>query len=101
MTETAAVGLVNYDDALYWSYRVLNDHPDLADAVVRRFDEILIDEAQDCSPLQVACLRALVEAGLTSLVLVGDFDQSIYGFQGAAPQLCESLAEDAISGNIH
>jgi len=97
-TETAAAGLVNYDDALYWSYRVLNDHPDLADAVVRRFDEILIDEAQDCSPLQVACLRALVEAGLTSLVLVGDFDQSIYGFQGAAPQLCESLAEDANLG---
>jgi len=92
---TAAAGLVNYDDALYWSYRVLKDHPELADAVVRRFNELLIDEAQDSSPLQVACLHVLVDAGLDSLALVGDFDQSIYGFQGSDPELCESLAEDA------
>lgn len=90
--ETAAQGLVSHDDALYWAWRVLTDMPWIAAALVQRFQEVLVDEAQDCSLLQLACLHAIKDAGLDSLVLVGDFDQSIYGFGGADPQLCDQLA---------
>lgn len=93
--DTAATGYVSFDDALYWSYRVLTGHAALARAVVERFDELLIDEAQDSSAMQIACVRALHQAGLKSLVLVGDFDQSIYGFGGAAPRLSRELARVA------
>jgi hypothetical protein len=92
--QSAALGFVSYDDALHWSHRVLTERPDLARALVARFSEILIDEAQDCNPLQLACLRKLHAAGLPSLVLVGDFDQSIFGFGGATPELCKALAAD-------
>ncbi len=62
-------------------------------------DHILIDEAQDNSPEQWLLILKLVDLFIRedtphrSLFVVGDVKQSIYGFQGAAPQLFESLAE--------
>lgn len=90
-TRMACSGQLTYDDAMYWSLRVLREVPGVAAAVAGRFDEILIDEAQDTSELQLACLHEIVATGrLRSLVLVGDTEQSIYSFQGASP---EGLAE--------
>ncbi len=88
-------GWVSTDDAMYWALRVLREHPWVATAVTRRFDEILIDEAQDTSELQLACVRELhLTSTLTSLTLVGDLDQSIYSYNGAHPAGCEELAHD-------
>jgi DNA helicase II / ATP-dependent DNA helicase PcrA len=90
----AANGLVSADDAMFWSMRVLLEHPDVAAAVARRFDELQIDEAQDTSELQLACVAAMCETGkLDSLVLIGDLEQSIYSFQGASLEGCEALAD--------
>ena len=76
-----------YDDAMYWSLLVLRRFPAVAAAVAGRFDELLVDEAQDTSELQLACLVELCTTDrLRSLVLVGDLEQSIYSFQGATPQ---------------
>ncbi|MGQ0464924.1 MAG: UvrD-helicase domain-containing protein [Sporichthyaceae bacterium] len=92
----AAAGWVSFDDAMYWSLRVLEKHPDLAAAVAGRFDELIVDEAQDTSELQLACLKALWATGrLTSLVLVGDLEQSISSYTGANREGCEALAFDA------
>ncbi|BBX60559.1 Putative ATP-dependent DNA helicase YjcD [Mycobacterium shottsii] len=64
-------------------------------AVAARFTEILLDEAQDTSELQLACLEVLHATGkLESLVLVGDLEQSIYSFQGASAARCQKLADD-------
>ncbi|MCP2243279.1 UvrD-helicase domain-containing protein [Lentzea aerocolonigenes] len=49
-----------------------------------RFDEIIVDEAQDCSALDLAILTELREAGVP-LVFVCDPDQAIYEFRGALP----------------
>jgi DNA helicase II / ATP-dependent DNA helicase PcrA len=82
----AANGVVTMDDSMYWALQVLRQRPELAAAVAARFDELLVDEAQDTSELQIACLCALKATGkLRSLVLVGDLDQSIYSFNGASP----------------
>ena len=89
-----ASGLVSFDDAMYWSMRVLLDHPDLAAAVAGRFDELLVDEAQDTSELQLACLQALCATDrLGSLTLIGDLEQSICSYTGASRSGCEQLAE--------
>lgn len=86
-------GLVSADDAMYWALRVLREHPAIAASVARRFGEVVIDEAQDTSELQLACVAALRATGaLASLVLVGDLDQSIYSFQGASREGCAALA---------
>jgi superfamily I DNA/RNA helicase len=86
-------GWVSTDDAMYWALQVLRQNPWIANAITRRFDEILVDEAQDTSELQLACLREIHQTGtLASLTLVGDLDQSIYSYNGAHPAGCAELA---------
>jgi superfamily I DNA/RNA helicase len=87
-------GIVSFDDAMYWALRVLRGYPALATAIAGRFDELLIDEAQDTSELQLACLEALcATGGLRSLTLIGDLEQSICSYTGASRAGCEALAE--------
>lgn len=92
----AQEGVVTADDAMFWSLRALMADAEARQAISARFSEIIIDEAQDTSALQVACLEQLMDPDQRpSLFLVGDFDQSIYAFQGASPQACLRLAEKA------
>lgn len=69
------------------------DDPGTAPVVARmlsgRFHELIVDEAQDCSDKDNAVLRRVNELGLP-LMLVGDTDQSIYGFR--------DLGQGAVSG---
>lgn len=91
----ARSGVVSFDDAIYWALRVLEDVPDVVACVAARFDELLVDEAQDTSELQLGCLRVLCATGrLDSLVLVGDLEQSISAYTGASRVGCEALATD-------
>ena len=66
-------------------------------------DHILVDEAQDTSPVQWQVIRALAEEFFTgrgareearTLFAVGDEKQSIYSFQGAAPRMFAAMGED-------
>lgn len=89
----AAAGIASPDDSMFWALRVLREHPELARAVAHRFAELQVDEAQDTSELQLACVQELSATGeLASLVLIGDVEQSIFSFQGASPEGCEALA---------
>ena len=89
-----AAGYVNFDDAMYLALSILRDQPALASAIAGRFDEVLLDEAQDTSELQLACLDQLKGTDrLKSLVLVGDLEQSIFAFQGASAERCRTLAD--------
>lgn len=89
-----AAGVLTADDAMWIALRILREHPEVAAAIAGRFDELLLDEAQDTSELQLACLAELALTGmLASLVLIGDLEQSIYSFQGASAEGCKQLAE--------
>jgi len=91
--EIAAEGLMSMSDALYWAQRAL-ENPDNARAVAARFDELIVDEAQDTMGTQLRCLKLLKEAGLLSLVLIGDPAQAIYGFAGVEPRhLAEAVGD--------
>jgi superfamily I DNA/RNA helicase len=88
-------GLLTADDAMWASLCLLRARPDIARAVAGRFDELLLDEAQDTSALQLECVKLLKQSGgLRSLVLVGDLAQSIYSFQGASAAGCRDFAAE-------
>lgn len=92
----AKQGLATFEDSMYWSLKVLEENDRLAKAIARRFEEILIDEGQDTSELQLAALECIWKTGeLQSLVVVGDIEQSIFAFQGASPSGCERLIDTA------
>ncbi len=65
--------------------RLLEDHPAVADACRVRFRHVMVDEAQDVSPIQERLIRRLIGEGegRPRLFLVGDAKQSIYAFRGA------------------
>ncbi len=86
-------GVLTADDSMWVALRILRKFPLIAEAVAARFDELLLDEAQDTSELQLACLELIQKTGqLSSLVLIGDLEQSIYSFQGASAERCTTLA---------
>ncbi len=93
-------GVLDYHDLILHSLVLFSD--DMALAFVHQrldytIDHILVDEAQDNSPEQWLFILKLVDLFVRddtpqrSLFVVGDVKQSIYGFQGAVPDLFESL----------
>ncbi|MDB5940633.1 MAG: uvrD [Ramlibacter sp.] len=75
-------GVVDFGELMLRSYELLRDNDPIREHYQRRFRHILIDEFQDTNRLQYAWIKML--AGPESSVLaVGDDDQSIYAFRGA------------------
>lgn len=88
-------GFASFSDSMYVAMQVLDEHPSIRDLVAQRFDELIVDEAQDTSSVQLACLSLLRSTGkLPSLVLIGDPDQAIYEWQGSDPVACRKFADD-------
>lgn len=75
-------GYLDYDDLLEHFSMALSKKTELRKAVVRLFDEVLVDEMQDTNPLQFSILKHFSEEGVR-LFCVGDPAQSIYKFRGA------------------
>ena len=77
--------VMDYDDQMVYALQILRQYPQILQAIQGRYTHFCVDEAQDTSKIQHAILHLL--AGQTrNLFLVGDEDQSIYGFRGADPQ---------------
>ncbi len=74
--------LVDFDDLIALTYRLLDEHPELARATSEKYRYIMIDEYQDTNELQFKLLRKLCSTH-DNLCVVGDDDQSIYGWRGA------------------
>lgn len=77
--------LMDYDDQMIYAHRILKQFPQLLEQFRRRYPYLCVDEAQDTSKIQHAILR-LLAARSRNLFMVGDEDQSIYGFRAAWPQ---------------
>ncbi len=76
---------MDYDDQMVFTYRIFRQHPDILAYFQHRWPYICVDEAQDTSKIQHAILRQLA-SGSGNIFMVGDEDQSIYGFRAAWPQ---------------
>jgi DNA helicase II / ATP-dependent DNA helicase PcrA len=76
------LGAVDFDDLLGLTVKLFALFPECRQEEAARFDHILIDEYQDTNHTQYEIVRALA-AGHRNLCVVGDDDQSIYGWRGA------------------
>ncbi len=74
--------LVDFDDLLKLPFEILRDNEDLKNELSQKYQYIMIDEFQDTNELQFRLLKLLC-ATHNNLCVVGDDDQSIYGWRGA------------------
>ena len=75
-------GAVDFEDLLYLPLRILKERPDILEKYRRRFRYCLVDEYQDTNEAQFEIMRLLTKES-RNLCVVGDDDQSIYGWRGA------------------
>ena len=76
---------MDYDDQMVFTCRIFRQYPELLAQFQRRYPYLCVDEAQDTSKIQHAILRQLGAAS-RNVFMVGDEDQSVYGFRAAWPQ---------------
>lgn len=77
--------LMDYDDQMVYALQILRQYPDILRAIQARYRYFCVDEAQDTSKIQHTIIRLLAKQS-NNLFMVGDEDQSIYGFRAAYPQ---------------
>jgi DNA helicase II / ATP-dependent DNA helicase PcrA len=75
-------GLVDFAELLLRAHELLRDNQDVLAFYQQRFRQVHVDEFQDTNTIQYAWLRLLTD-GRDNLFVVGDDDQSIYGWRGA------------------
>ncbi len=86
-------GVVDFGELLLRSHELWLKKPDLLDHYQRRFGHILVDEFQDTNTIQYAWLRVLAGSRVP-VTIVGDDDQSIYGWRGARIQNIQQFQDD-------
>ncbi len=81
----AAAALVDFGDQIHLFLGLLRRRPDVAVALRQRFRYILVDEFQDTNHAQLELIRLIAGPGRPNITVVGDDDQAIYRWRGAAP----------------
>lgn len=84
---------MDYDDQLCFALQILNGAPAVAAAFRKRYRYFCVDESQDTSRVQHEIIRVLAQQS-GNLFMVGDEDQSIYGFRAAYPQALLDFEKD-------
>ncbi len=80
--ELRAQNAVDFDDLLLFAEQILREHADVREVFRQRFTRVTVDEFQDTNALQMQLLQQLVGPPY-HVCVVGDDDQSIYGWRGA------------------
>jgi DNA helicase-2/ATP-dependent DNA helicase PcrA len=75
---------LDFGDQVSLALRLLRDHPSVLEQERRRFKYILVDEFQDTNHAQFELVKLLSGSPSANVTVVGDDDQSIYRFRGAA-----------------
>ncbi len=84
---------MDFDDIIRNCYVLLSVHPEIANLWKNKFKYLLVDEFQDTNEIQYRVLRLLVGIN-ENLFVVGDDDQSIYGFRGSKPDYMKQILVD-------
>lgn len=92
LKEFAATGGYTHIHGRAWARLLLLREPDIAKALALRFPQILVDEAQDIGPFEGEILDLLINSG-SNVTLIGDFHQSIYGFNFATGDYLRNFNE--------
>lgn len=86
-------GWMDYDDQMTYAYTILRKSPETLQYFQRQYPYICVDEAQDTSKIQHGII-SLLAGSEGNLFMVGDEDQSIYGFRAAYPKALLSFETD-------
>ena len=96
-------GVVDFAELLLRAHELWRDNPDLLSHYQNRFSHVLVDEFQDTNSVQYAWLRLLVgrgDQGRNSIFIVGDDDQSIYGWRGAKIENIQRAHKDFLDVQV-
>ena len=77
--------MIDYDDQMIYALRILEQYPEVLAYFREKYQYFCVDEAQDTSKIQHDMMD-LLAAKSRNLFMVGDEDQSIYGFRAAYPR---------------
>ena len=92
-------GLVDFGEILLRCHEMLLEHEDLLCYYRDRFGALLVDEFQDTNVIQYNWIR-LLSGKNAHVMVVGDDDQSIYGWRGAVVQNIRNFSEDFANTNV-
>mgnify|MGYP001851666480 FL=1 len=84
---------IDFDDMLIQCYHLLKQNNAIRNIWINKYDYILIDEYQDANKVQYECIKMLVSSE-RNIFVVGDDDQSIYGFRGSSPKFLHKFYKD-------
>lgn len=87
------MNLLDFEDMLNKTYDLLSENPAVLKLWQSKFKYILVDEFQDINSIQYKITKMLAYPE-NNLFAVGDDDQSIYAFRGAAPEIMKQLPDD-------
>jgi DNA helicase-2/ATP-dependent DNA helicase PcrA len=91
--------LVDFDDLIALTYRLLNENEELARVTSQKYQYIMVDEYQDTNELQLKLLQKLCSTH-KNICVVGDDDQSIYGWRGAHIRNIMEFDQDFIGTSV-
>lgn len=92
-SELRAQGMMDYDDQMVYAYTILRKSKEVLQYFQNKYAYICVDEAQDTSKVQHEIIR-LLAGRRDNLFMVGDEDQSIYGFRAAYPEALLSFEKE-------
>lgn len=92
-TELKRRGLMDYDDQMSYALTILNSFPAVLEYFQEKYRYVCVDESQDTSKIQHAIIRLLAQK-YGNIFMVGDEDQSIYGFRAAYPDALMNFSND-------
>ncbi len=86
-------GMIDFDDMLLYCYDLFIKRPDILKKWQQKYSYILIDEFQDINKIQYDVVKMLA-LPQNNIFVVGDDDQSIYGFRGSKPEIMLNFEKD-------
>lgn len=92
-------GAMDFDDLLLLTEELFGQHEDVRDEEAGRYDHVLVDEYQDTNQTQYAIITHLAGKH-RNLCVVGDDDQSIYGWRGAEVQHILNFKKDWLEAKV-
>lgn len=92
-------GIIDHEDVLYISFRLIQDNPFILSILRSKYPYYFIDEYQDTNPIQSYILK-LIASDSVFIGVIGDEAQSIYGFQGAKAKLFKENIAETVSDYV-
>lgn len=89
-----SMNVIDFDDLLLLVYKLFISNPKISSLYRRNYEFICVDEAQDMNKAQYMLLRALTGNENKNIMLVGDPNQSIYGFNGSSSKYMKNYFTD-------